>query len=65
MLLALTSAARASEIHLLDIKLLVKHCTGYVFQFAKNTNKSKHSKPRTPSKVYSWTENKKLCLSSH
>ena len=37
MLLALTSAARASEIKFLDILYLTEHSTDYTFQFGKNT----------------------------
>ena len=42
MLLALTSTARASEIHLLDVRLLVKHSSGYIFQFRKKTPKNQN-----------------------
>ena len=40
MLLALVSAVRASEISFLDIQYLVKHLTGYIFQFGKITKPS-------------------------
>ena len=42
MLLVLTSTARASEIHLLDVRLLVKHSSGYIFQFRKKTPKNQN-----------------------
>lgn len=54
-----TSAARASEIHLHDIKLFVNNSTGYVLQFGKNTKTLKQGKPRSPIKFYLFTENKR------
>ena len=47
MLLALTSAVRASDIAYLDTRYLIKHPSGYIFQFGKNKN---------------FSENKNLCV---
>ena len=46
MLVALTSAVRASEIGFLDIRYLINHSSGYTFHFRKNTQTSKRFKPR-------------------
>ena len=50
MLLALTSAARASEICYLDTRYLIKHNSGCIFHFGKNTKTSKKGKLRSPIK---------------
>ena len=60
MLLALTSAARASEIGFLDILYLIKHSPGYTFHFGKNTKISKRSKPRDPVEFHIFRENQSL-----
>ena len=63
MLLALASAERASEIHSIDLRFLVKHSTGYIFQF-RDFKTCKKGKPRNPIK-YHFVENKKLCVCPH
>ena len=60
MLLALTSAARRSELGFLDIQFLIKHLSGYTFHFRKNTKTSKRPKPRDPIKFHIFKENQSL-----
>ena len=68
MLLALTSAARASKIGFLDIRYLIKHSSGYTFHFGKNKKTFKRSKPRDPIKFVCQKnqsqrkENQSLCV---
>ena len=64
-LLALTLAARASEIAFLDIRYLIKHSSGYTFHLGKNTKTSKRSKPRDPIKFRIFKENLSVCLSTY
>ena len=64
MLLALASAERASEIHSLDLRFLVKYSTGYIFQFRENFKTYKKGKTRNPIK-YHFVENKRLCVCHH
>ena len=63
-LLALTSAARAHEIALLDIRFLVRHHSGYTFSFNKPTKVDRPGKKRPPLKFLPFLENKKLCVCS-
>lgn len=66
MLLVLTSTARASEIHLLDVRLLVKHSSGYIFQFRKKTPKNQNKVNQGLLLIFlHWLKTKNLCLSSH
>ena len=44
----------------IDIKFLVQHSTGYVFQVGKNTKTSRQGKPRSPTDFIPFTENQKL-----
>ena len=60
MLLALTPAAKASEICFLDTRYLIKHNSGYIFHFGKNTKTSKKGKPRSPIKFIPFGTNKNL-----
>ena len=62
MFLALTSAARTSEIQILDIRFLVKHSTGYILYFRKNIETSRQDILRRTLKLYPVTENKN-CVS--
>ena len=62
MLLALTSAGRASDIAYLDTRYLIKHPTRYIFQFGKNTKTSTRTRQKKPLKFYSFRENKNLCV---
>ena len=62
MLLALTSATKASEIGFLDIRYLIKYSSGYTFHFGKNTKTSNRSKSRDPVKLYIFKENQSLCV---
>ena len=62
MLMALTSAATASEICYLDTRYLIKHNSGYIFHFGKNTKASKKGKLRTPIKNIPCDTNKNLCI---
>ena len=62
MLLALTSAGRASDIAYLDTRYLIKHPIGYIFQFGKNTKTSTRTRQKKPLKFYSFRENKNLCV---
>ena len=62
MFLALTSAARTSEIQILDIRFLVKHSTGYILYFRKNIKTSRQDILRRTLKLYPITENKN-CVS--
>ena len=64
MLLALASAERASEIHSIDLRFLVKHSTGHIFQFRENFKTYKKGKPRNSIK-YHFVENKRLCVCHH
>ena len=59
MLLALTSATRASEICLNDTKYLVEYSSGYVFHFGKNY---RHGKSKEL--LLSFTQKRKL-ISTH
>ena len=65
MLLALTSAGRASDICYLDSKYLTKHSSGYIFQFGKVTKTSTRSRQRKPLKFYPFKEDKNLCVCHH
>ena len=65
MLLALTAAARASEVCYLDIRYLVKHSSGYTFQFSRVTKTARRGKPRTPIKYCVFQDNKNLCVCHH
>ena len=65
MLLPLTSAARASEICHLDTRYLIKHNSGYIFHFGKNTKTSKKGKLRSPIKCIPFDINKNLCVCYH
>ena len=62
MLLALPSAARASEIDFLDIWYLFKHSSGYAFHFGNNTKTAKRFKPRDPIKFH-FLRKIRVCLS--
>lgn len=64
--LALTSAARVSEISFLEIKYLVKkHPSGHIFNFDKNTKTSKKGKSTNPIKFAPFEEKKNLCVYQH
>ena len=65
MILALTSAPRPSEICYLDIRYLIKHNSGYIFNFGKNTKTSKKWKPRSSMKFIAFDTNKNLCVCKH
>ena len=65
MLLALTSAARASEICYLDTRYLIKHNSGYIFQFGKTTKTSKKGKLRSAIKFIPFDTNKNLYVCHH
>ena len=62
LLLALTPAARVSEIGFTDIWYLIKHSFGYTFHFGKNTKTSKRSKSRDLIKFHIFKENQSLCF---
>ena len=65
MLLALTSAGRASDIAYLDTRYLIKQPSGYIFQFGKNTKTSTRTRLKKPLKFYPFRENKNLCVCHH
>lgn len=65
MLLALTSAARISEISFLDINYLVRHLSGYIFQCGRNKKASNDGKPWNPIRFKNFEENTSLCGCSH
>ena len=65
MLLALTSAGRASDIAYLDTRYLIKQPSGYIFQFGKNTKTSTRTRQKKPLKFYPFRENKNLCAWHH
>ena len=60
--LALTPAARVSEIGFTDIWYLLKHSSGYTFHFGKNTKTSKRSKSRGLIKFHIFKKNQSLCV---
>ena len=62
MLLALTSASRASEIHQLDLKYMVKTSTFCRFTLAQPTKTQVPGKPHPVLSFYSFDENKNLCV---
>ena len=64
-LLALTSATRASEICYLDVRYLIEHNSGYNFHFGKSTKTSKKGKPRSPIRFIPFDTNKNLCVCQH
>jgi len=64
MLLAITSAARAHEICLLNLEYSVKHESFFVFQFAQVTKTTKKGKCRPPIKYFAFS-NKNLCVCKH
>ena len=65
MLLTLTSAARASEICYLDTRYLIKHNSGYIFHFGKDTKTTKRGKLRSPIKFIPFDTNENLCACHH
>ena len=65
MLVALTSAARGSEICFLNINYFVRHSSGHVFQFGRNTKTSKEGKPGNPIRCRHFEENRSLCVCNH
>ena len=62
MLLALSAAARASEICNLAIRYLVKHASGYTFTFSKLSKTRKQGKPIPSVNYFSFPEEKHLCV---
>ena len=65
MLLALTSAARASEVCFLDTKYLVRHPSVYIFQFGRITKTARPGKPRKPIEFQHFNENRNLCVCNY
>ena len=65
MFLALTPATKVSEICYLNIRYLIKHNSGYIFNFGKNTKTSKKEKPRSSIKFIPLDTNKNLCVCHH
>ena len=65
LLLALTSAGKASDIAYFDTRYQVKHPSGYIFQFGKNTKTSTRTRQKKPLKIYPFRENKNLCVCHH
>ena len=49
----------------LDIRYLVKHSSGYTFQFSRVTRTARRGKPRTPIKYCVFQDNKNLCVCHH
>ena len=49
----------------LDIRYLIKHNSGYIFLFGKNTKTSKKRKPRSQIKIIPFHSNKNICVCKH
>jgi len=61
MLLALTSANRAHELKILDIRYMVRHESFYIFHFAQPTKTAKPGKKKEPLKFSKFNEDPELC----
>ena len=62
MLLALTSASRASEISYLDTKIMAHNEEKYLFGFRVTTKTSRESKPRPEISYVCFPEDRQLCV---
>ena len=62
MLLALSSAARESEIGFLDIWYFIMNSFGYTFHFGKNTKRFKRFKTIDPIKFHIFKKNQSWCV---